>query len=170
MHAMKIRLRSSSGRERMRERRPLHFLMSRRCFFWRTRRSLIISLYSSIWSPTSRKSEKSLSSTDSISEICRVVGGWLVFERGLSAVGRFVWRRSSSLSTTCSSSCSDDDMNPSVASVVLGKFCRERVPGLHKKDDETKSSYQREHLLRSTTVLPDHVRRGVQIWSNSSVN
>lgn len=116
-----IRLRSSSGRERMRERRPLHFLMSRRCFFWRTRRSLIISLYSSIWSPTSRKSEKSLSSTDSISEICRVVGGWLVFERGLSAVGRFV-SQGSSLSTTCSSSCSDDDMNPSVASVVLGKF------------------------------------------------
>ncbi|KIJ97639.1 hypothetical protein K443DRAFT_105262 [Laccaria amethystina LaAM-08-1] len=87
MHSIKIWLRSSSRRKRTGEYRPLHFLMSRRCFFWRTGKSSIISSYSLIWSPTLRKSEKSLSSTGVLWEICWVVGGWLVFKRGLSAVG-----------------------------------------------------------------------------------
>ena len=54
-------------------------------------------------------------------------------------------------------------MNPSVASVVFGKFCQKRVPHSLKKDDEMESSYQPEHLLRLTPPLPDHVRRDVQV-------
>jgi hypothetical protein len=54
-------------------------------------------------------------------------------------------------------------MNPSVASVILGKLCQKRVPDSHKKDDEMESSYQREHLLGLTTVSPNHVRRDVQV-------
>ena len=50
----------------------------------------------------------------------------------------------STSSKLCSSSEQDDDMNPSVASVVFGEFCQKRVPDSHKKDDEVEASYQRE--------------------------
>jgi hypothetical protein len=51
-------------------------------------------------------------------------------------------------------------MNPSVASVVFGKFCQKPVPDSHKKDDAMESSYQREHLLRLTTVAKSRSSRG----------
>lgn len=91
IHSIKIRLSSSLGRERRRERRLLHLCRSPTCVCWRARRSESLFSCSSISFLIRRKSARILCSTENNWEVWKVVGEWLVVSRGSRAIGSFVW-------------------------------------------------------------------------------